>query len=241
MNNKSVIAAIVVLALIGATAVVLHHASANRKLGAPGVKTRPLTDSKNLEVVLPENLPGYQFKPEPQAQVVLDRLPKDTSFGQGFYTADDGFRAQVNVVLMGSDRSSIHKPEICLTSLGFVIDKNAARVEPVHIEKPFAYDLPVMHLVATLKTVDKSGNPLTVRGVYVYWFVDADRYTARHEERMWWMARDILLTGVLDRWAYISYFSYGLPGQEDQLFERTKKLIALSAPEFQLVPGAKLP
>jgi hypothetical protein len=190
-------------------------------------------------VILPENLPGYQFKLEPQAQVVLDRLPKDTSFGQAVYTAEDGFRAQLNVVLMGSDRSSIHKPEICLTSQGFVIDPNATRVEPVHLEKPVPYDLPVMHMVATLNTVDKEGKPLTVRGVYVYWFVDADRFTARHNERMLWMARDILLTGVLERWAYISYFSYGLPGQEDALFERTKKLIALTAPEFQLVPKDK--
>jgi hypothetical protein len=56
---------------------------------------------------------------------------------------------------------------------------------------------------------------------------------------MLWMARDVLLTGILDRWAYISFFSYGAPGQEDALFERMKKLIAISAPEFQLVPREK--
>ena len=68
---------------------------------------------------------------------------------------------------------------------------------------------------------------------------DADRYTASHADRMLWMARDVLLTGILDRWAYISFFSYGAPGQEDALFERMKKLIAISAPEFQLVPREK--
>jgi hypothetical protein len=43
----------------------------------------------------------------------------------------------------------------------------------------------------------------------------------------------------LDRWAYISYFSVCEPGQEDAAFERMKKLIAISVPEFQLVPNSK--
>jgi len=31
-------------------------------------------------------------------------------------------------------------------------------------------------------------------------------------------------------------FAYCLPGQEDATFERMKKLIVASAPEFQLIP-----
>ena len=53
---------------------------------------------------------------------------------------------------------------------------------------------------------------------------------------MWLMARDLLLTGVLQRCASIIYFAYCLPGQEDATFERMKKLIVASAPEFQLIP-----
>jgi hypothetical protein len=41
----------------------------------------------------------------------------------------------------------------------------------------------------------------------------------------------------LQRWAYISYFSPCLPGQEGPTFERVKKLIAASVPEFQLTPS----
>ena len=43
-------------------------------------------------------------------------------------------------------------------------------------------------------------------------------------------------TGVLQRWAMISYFAVCAPGQEEATFERLKKFIAASAPEFQLVP-----
>jgi hypothetical protein len=53
---------------------------------------------------------------------------------------------------------------------------------------------------------------------------------------MWWMARDLLCTGVLQRWASIGYFAQCARGQEDATFERITKLIAASAPEFQLVP-----
>jgi hypothetical protein len=76
-----------------------------------------------------------------------------------------------------------------------------------------------------------------LKGVYVFWFVaDGDEYTARHWQRMWWMARDLLRTGVLQRWAMISYFTVCTPGQEEAAFDRLKKFIAASAPEFQLVP-----
>jgi hypothetical protein len=53
---------------------------------------------------------------------------------------------------------------------------------------------------------------------------------------MWWMARDLIKTGILQRWAYVSYCAFCLPGQEDATFERMKAFIAASAPEFQLTP-----
>jgi Protein of unknown function (DUF3485) len=238
MNRQKIIIAAIVLALIGTTAAVLAHAKANQKLGAPGVKTGPLAGSQNLAVLLPAEVPGYKSENIPQAQIVVDMLPKDTSFGQRIYAADDGFQALANVVLMGSSRASIHKPQICLTAQGWKIDDALSRVELVRLDQPFPYDLPVMRLVST-KQVEINGQTVTKQGVYVYWFVDAGRYTPHHAQRMLWTAGDILLTGVLDRWAYISFFSVCDPGQEVATFERMKKLIAVSVPEFQLVPNPK--
>jgi hypothetical protein len=238
MNRQKIILALVVLALIGTTAGVLAHAKSNQKLGRPGVKTGPLAGSQNLQVLLPDNVPGYRSEIVPQAPIVVEMLPKDTSFGQRIYTADDGFQMLANVVLMGSSRASIHKPQICLTGQGWKIDDALSRVELVHLDRPFPYDLPVMRLVAT-KQVEANGQAVTEQGVYVYWFVDADCYTPHHAQRMLWTARDILFTGVLDRWAYISFFSVCPPGQEDAALERMKKLIAAAVPDFQSVPDAK--
>jgi len=50
------------------------------------------------------------------------------------------------------------------------------------------------------------------------------------------MARELLTTGVLQRWAYVTYFAVCLPGQEQATFERLEKIIASSVPEFQLTP-----
>ncbi len=238
MNRQKIFLAVVVLALIGGTAGLLAHARSNQKLGAPGVKTGPLAGSQNLEVLLPAEVPGYKSEGIPQAQIVVDMLPKDTSFGQRIYAGEDGFQALVNVVLMGSSRASIHKPQICLTAQGWKIDDALSRVEPVHLDRPSPYDLPVMHLVST-KQVTVDGRTVTKQGVYVYWFVDASRYTPHHAQRMIWTAGDILLTGVLDRWAYISFFAVCDPGQESATFERMKKLIGVSVPEFQLVPNSQ--
>ena len=239
MSRRPSLAMLVVfLVLTAATAAVIKHAGANRRLGEPGVRTEPLADSHNLQVVLPTRVPGYDGRLTNQIATVVNALPTDTSFGTAIYTGRDGFQALLNVVLMGTDRSSIHKPQVCLTSQGWKIDDAASKVETLAMGRPFAYDLPVMRLVATLKT-QVEGQPRVLRGIYVYWFVDGTKYTAEHWQRMWWMARDMLATGVLDRFAYISYFSVCEPGQEEATFNRLKQLMVDSVPEFQLVPREK--
>jgi hypothetical protein len=75
-----------------------------------------------------------------------------------------------------------------------------------------------------------------LRGLYVFWFV-ADNEMATHNIRLQIdLVRDLLFRGVLQRWAYMSYFAVCAPGQEEAAFERVKQLIAASVPEFQLPP-----
>jgi len=234
MKGKTIIAAVTVLALMGVAASILQHNKSGQRLGQPGVKTRSLVGSSNLEVLLPENLPGYKSELVPQASIVTNALPPDTSFGQRLYTADDGFQSMINVVLMGADRTSIHKPEICLVGQGWQFDGAATHPQKVCITQPMAYELPVMRVVAHIDTVD-NGQPVKRSCVYTYWFVDGNRFTARHNEWKWWMVKDFLLTGVLDRWAYVTFLSICAPGQEEATYERMKQLMAAAVPEFQLV------
>ena len=240
MNKTKWMLMVMGLLLIGGSAVVLLNFKAHQRLGQPGVKTRPLAGSRNLEVVLPEKVLDYNSEWLEQAAIVTNSLPPDTSYGSRRYTAPDNFWVQLTVVLMGSDRTSLHKPQYCLTGAGWAIDNNATREETIRMEQPQPYDLPVVKYVAAGQ-VPRDGQNVDARGIYVYWFVADDALSGTESglERMWAMAHKLVTTGVFQRWAYISYFAVCPPGQEAATYERLKKLIAASAPEFQLTPKPK--
>lgn len=236
MNKQKWIILIVALGLMGGAAALLTRLQSSQKLGQPAVKTTPIPGSPRLQVDLPERILDYTSRPVEVDTNTLVYLPADTSFGQRVYQAPDGFEASINVVLMGSDRTSLHKTEFCLEGQGWRIDRSASEQTTVRMERPVLYDLPVMKFVAT-RDAGAGEQTRTTRGIYVMWFVaDNDEITSRHWERMWWMARDLLRTGILQRWASIGYFAACAPGREEATFERIKKLIVASAPEFQLTP-----
>jgi hypothetical protein len=221
---------------MGGVAGLLAELSANQKLGQPAVKTSPIPGSVRLQVDLPERVLDYTSEAVEVDKRTSEWLPQDTSFGQRVYRAPDGFEVSVNVVLMGSDRTSLHKTEFCLEGQGWRIDRSVSCETTIHMERPYPYELPVMKFIAARESKDQERS-FTARGVYLVWFVaDGDEYTPRHWQRVWWMARDLLRTGVLQRWAMISYFAVCAPGQEEAAFERLKKFIQASAPEFQMVP-----
>lgn len=219
---------------MGTTAVTLHQARSRQVLAAPGVRTHALADSIRLQADLPPQVLDYDSKWLDPDDMTLGTLPKDTSFGQRRYTAPDAFVLDLRVVLMGRDRTSMHKPQLCLTGQGWHIDDAASAETSVHIQRPYEYELPVVELVA--HSVDAQNQPLS--GVYVYWYVADDAVSASTSglQRMYWMAAKLLRTGVLQRWAYVSCFAACRPGQEAATFNRLKSFIAAAVPEFQLYP-----
>ena len=235
MNKQQSSSLVIALLLMAGSAAFLVRLRSHQTLGLPGVRTHALPGSRRLEVDLPKAVLNYTSAALEVDQMTLDILPQDTSFGQRGYTAADGFQIALNVVLMGSDRTSIHKPQFCLEGMGWHIDEGSSCESAVHVERPCVYELPVMKLVAS-RQAESRGQTLTLRRVYVYWFVAENAYTARHGQRMWWMARELLRTGVLQRWAYVTCSAICLPGQEDATFERLKEFIATAVPEFQLTP-----
>jgi hypothetical protein len=236
MNKQKWMVLIAALALMGGTAGLLKRSQANQHLGQPAVKTSPITGSPRLRVELPREVPGYTSEWIEQDKLTLETLPQDTSFGARRYTAGDGAWTLVSVVLMGRDRTSIHKTEYCMQGMGWRIDRERSAPVNIHVDRPYPYDLPAMKYI-TSREVDVNGQRQQVQGVYIAWFVaDNDEFTADHWQRMWWLARDLMTAGVLQRWALVSYFSVCSPGHEEATFERMKKLVATTAPEFLLVP-----
>jgi hypothetical protein len=243
MNRQKWTLVVVALMLIGSTAVFLNHFRTHQKQGAPGVKTKPLAGSQNLEVILPENVLDYQSESMEVAKLVVDTLPKDTSFGSRIYKAPDRFAAIMNVVLMGTDRTSLHKPQFCLQGQGWRLDPLPSAPTMIPMERPHHYDLPVIKITASKEFIQEDGRKAVGRGIYVYWYVAEDSLCATTSgmKLMWLMGHDLLTKGVMQRWAYVSCFSVCNPGQEEEYFERMKKLIAASVPDFQLTPSASEP
>lgn len=236
MNRTKYLLAVVTVLLIGSAAVVLAKFKSIQHLGEPGVKTRPIPGSYKVEVALPERVLDFTSEWVVQSEIVTNTLPQDTCYGQRCYTAPDKFSTTANVVLMGEDRASMHKPQFCLTGAGWTI--NSTEVVTIPVEKPVPYDLPVIKLTLS-GTFTQNGQQIHAGGVYVYWYVADNKMSAdpSGKTHMWSMARTLLSTGVLERWAYITFFTPCAPGQEDETYERMKKLIAAAVPEFQLVHG----
>jgi len=232
MKTSQRILLAVVLALMACTAGGLTWLKTHQRLGKPGIKAEAIPGAVAMKIDLPAHVLDFTSTNVPEDDVTLGYLPKDTSFVSRLYSAPDGFWVKGTVILMGADRTSIHRPEMCLLGTGWRADEKTRVGVPVG--GAFPYELPVMKWVIT-RTQDGR------RGLYVFWFV-ADNEMATHNVPLQlYLVRDLVLKGVLQRWSYISYFAACEPGREDAAFERVKKLIAASAPEFQLPPASAGP
>jgi hypothetical protein len=237
MKRPQLVVGTVALVLMLGAAGVLARLKSGHHLGLPGVKTQPVPGSIRLAIGLPERVLDCESEVVETTDDVLKALPQDTSFGQRRYKAPDGFETALNVVLMGTDRTSIHKPQFCLTGAGWRLDRT--EVDHVRLYRPQTYDLPVIKSTAS-REVTLGGQTGTLRGVYVYWFVCDGAISGEPSgfQRMWWMARELLRTGVLQRWAYVTCFSVCTPGQEEATYKRMQRFLTSAVPEFQLTPKA---
>lgn len=230
------------LALMAVAAGVLARLQSGQRLGEPGLKVvaEPAYDTEGRvigtnSVWLPPQVLDYHSTSAPVTLEELGWLPKDTTYGRRQYTAPDGQRIALGVVLMGTDRTSIHKPEYCLPGQGFSITQTER--DFVSVAKPRPYQLPVTKMTATKFLKDAAGGQTAVRAIFVFWFVADKHLTADHTQWMWWMVKELVLTGKLQRWAYVSCLGVCAPGNEAATYERMKQLIAAAVPEFQLTTG----
>lgn len=241
MNRRILTIIVGFVLLVGLTAGLLLRVRSNYVLGKPGVKIAniPIYNDRtnlvsNTSVFLPERIGDYvSTRIEPVTEMEQNWLPPDTLYGRRIYTASDRFKAMISIVLMGTDRTSIHKPQYCLVGQGHEIV--SSEVITIPISKPLPYDLKVMKLTTRRHG---RGNTTPISGVFLYWFVADGHLTPHHGERMWLMGKELVTSGLLQRWAYIAYFAQCLPGDEDALTERMKALVAASVPEFQTTPNA---
>lgn len=234
MKTKELLILLTALVLMAGTAGALTWLRTNQKLGAPGVKGTPIPGGIRMNVALPERVLDFTSTNVPEPQVAIGYFPDDTSYTERIYTGPDGSWVQSTAILMGADRTSIHRPEYCMPGQGWTINQKKVVDIPIAGQPPYRLEAAEWKVSQVVQQPD--GQSAKIAGVYVYWYVSRNEETMNHDKMLEWLTLDLFRTGALQRWAYISYFALCQPGQEDAKFEQMKRLIAASVPQFQLPP-----
>ena len=158
-------------------------------------------------------------------------LPADTGYARKSYVAvaNPTERVFVSVVLSGRDRTSIHRPELCLVGQGWSIE-GASRESfnyPGRAEAAFAGTV----LRVRREVVTPRGR-VAVPELVAYWFVDSERAVATNGGRFWRDAWNRLAHGRPDRWAYVLVQTGAAEGEAAAL-ARMRAVLAGTLPAFQ--------
>ena len=237
MKPQERLVAIVVLALIALGAFAIHFGQPH--LGKPGlvIEKVALTNEygkivRTERVHFPDRVQGFRSADAPITDVEATNLPPDTVFGRKLYGDNTSFIAQMSAVMMQTDRTSIHRPQLCVTGQGWQIQKTEIIDIPVPLPSPYVLKATCLTSTKTMPTDNKR----TYSAIYIYWFVAEREMLPGHSEALWAISRDLVTSGTLYPWGYVSCFTRCEPGQEGAYLQRMKRLIAMTAPEFQITP-----
>jgi len=228
IRNPQFIAALVVALAVGEM-VFLHQLETMPPRGRVGVALA--ADGKN-PVELPAFI-GTEWIGQRAEISAIERevLPADTGFSRKTYVAlgDPAKRVFLSLVLSGRDRTSIHRPELCLVGQGWTIlgrGEHAFRFSPTARETFSASVLRVRREVPTPR------GAVVVPQLVAYWFVCGDRVVATHWQRFAVDAWNRVLHARADRWAYVLVQTDATDGEPAAL-ARMQAVLDATLPAFQ--------
>jgi EpsI family protein len=226
------VAAAVVL-IAAAEAGFLAYRASLPPAGRAGVILAP--DGANpveLPAFLGSDWMGRSLKPTAAERAIL---PPDTGYSTKQYMSRAGADRPVllSIVLSGRDRTSIHRPELCLVGQGWTIDRSSSH--------RFSYPgRPVSGFEATLLHVrrDRAGGGGGAPELVAYWFVGGDRVVPSQGQRMFCDAWNRVVHGRADRWAYV-LLQTGAGDGEDAGLARIQSILDSALPAFQPAIGMR--
>jgi exosortase len=162
--------------------------------------------------------------------VERELLPPDTGFSRKTYVslADPATQAFVSIVLSGRDRTSIHRPELCLVGQGWTILGSYGHTfdYPGH-----SSGFPATVLRVEKEVVTPKGS-VKVPQIVAYYFVGGDVVVASHWERIARDAWNRVLRGRADRWAYV-LVQTGASDGDGAALARIQLILNSTLPAFQ--------
>ena len=138
-------------------------------------------------------------------------LPPDTVLRKMRYESPDGQIVNTAIVLSGSERASIHRPEKCLRGGGTEITGD--EVVDVPLPNGNILKVKILHLVRHVRVAED--REIALYSYYAYWFSGNQRETPYHTERIIRMATDRIFFNRAHRWAYISVAAMKNPDGPD--------------------------
>jgi EpsI family protein len=198
----------------------------------PRVGIRLAADGLN-PVPLPDYL-GTVWEGQPADISAVERevLPPDTGFSRKNYVLLQNLNVRVflSIVLSGRDRTSIHRPEICLVGQGWTITGRTQH----RFTRPDVSGAPVPATVLRIEHefTTPRGEKVKVPALFAYWFVGADRIVASHWERILYTSLDRLRHLQTHRWAYVVVQTIATDGEAAAL-ARMQAILDGTLPKFQ--------
>jgi hypothetical protein len=133
------------------------------------------------------------------ARAEKEQLPEDTEFVKSAFTNAVGTRLFTSIVLSGTARDSIHRPQRCLVAQGNTMEGEYNLEIPLEGRDPLT-----VRVIKASRTFHTPDGPVPYYSFYAYWFVGQDRETPSHYSRMFWLAWDRVVRSKANRWAYIA-------------------------------------
>lgn len=231
------VVSLAVVLLASAEVLYLHHVATAPVGGEVGVALAP--DGRN-PVELPTFL-GHEWVGYPAEVTAAEReiLPPDTGYSRMTYVATrDNRQVFLSIVLSGRDRTSIHRPELCLVGQGFTITDQASHVFSSALPGHGTFKATVLRVRHEQKTAH---GPVQVPFVVAYWFVTGDATAATHWQRIALDTWNRVVHGRADRWAYVLLYTDATDG-EAAAFGRMQAVLngteSTFAPSAQTAAGA---
>ncbi len=204
--------------------------------GGAGVVLAP--DGKN-PVELPAFLGTEWIGRRAEVSVVeRELLPADTGYSRkNFVSVADGSKQVfLSVVLSGRDRTSIHRPELCLVGQGWTIagaTEHAFRAGAAGGEGGDAAGGTFPATVLRVRReVDTPRGRVVVPQLVAYWFVGGDAIVATHSRRLALDAWNRVVHARADRWAYVLMQTDAADGEAAAL-ARMQAVLSATLPVFQ--------
>ncbi|VGO20116.1 exosortase-associated EpsI family protein [Pontiella sulfatireligans] len=151
------------------------------------------------DLEIPDICPNCGSKLFTMARAEKEQLPDDTEFVKSAYTNAAGARLFASIVLSGTARDSIHRPQRCLKGQGNNLDGEHTIEVSLEGRDPLK-----IRIIKTSRTYRTAEGNVPYYGYYAYWFVGQDRETPYHLGRMFWLAWDRVVRSKANRWAYIA-------------------------------------